>query len=332
MAITPITPSISTPISMIEYAQTHDEGSATRIFVENMVKTSDVMAAIPFLPAINGKRSYIDIGSVPTVGFRNFNTVGNEAVGSFNLREEDTFPIDEYIKVDRALLARLGPEHKYKQQELKTIALGQYFSQIFIKGDASIVGAKQPNGLQARCGNYVSGNLTAGNLIPNGTGAGGAALSLANLDQLFWSVNKPTHFIVPRALMPFLEIAARNSSLVNQTFTFATDPGNIGRRIMAYKGVPILYGYDPDDTPDLLTFNEVGFGGGGAVTSSIYCVSLRDAGLYAIEQTPITVNDEGAIPGVPFESTHIRWDWGIAREHPRAVSRLSSITLATVVA
>lgn len=326
-----INASITTPISLIEYAQTMPEGDKTRIFVENMVKTSDVMAAVQFLPAQNGKRSYLDIGSLPTVGFRNFNAAGNELTGSFNLREEDTFPIDEFVKVDRALVARLGEDHKAKQIELKTIALGQYFSQIFVKGDSSSA-TKQPNGLQLRCNNYVAGNLTAGNLIPNATGSGGAALSLANLDQLYWSVNKPTHYIFPRALMPFVEIAARNSSLVNQVFSYAPDPNNMGRRIMSYKGLPILFGYDPDDTPDLLPFTEVAYGGGGAVTSSIYCVSFRDGGLYAIEQTPLSVEDEGAIPGTPFMSTHIKWDWGIAREHPRSVARLSSITLATIVA
>lgn len=326
-----INASITTPISLLEYAQTMPEGSLTRAFVENMVQTSDVMAALKFVPAQNGKKAFMDIGSLPTVGFRNFNTAGNEGTGSFNLREEDTFPIDEFVKVDRALVDRLGPEHEAKQIELKNIALGQYFSQIFIKGDSSSA-TKQPNGLQLRCNNYVSTNLTAGNLIPNATGSGGGALSLANLDQLFWAVNKPTHYIFPRALMPYVEVAARNSSLVNQVFAYAPDPNNLGRRIMSYKGLPILFGYDPDDTPDLLPFTEVAYGGGGAVTSSIYCVSLREGGVYAIEQTPLNVGSPVEIPGTPFRSTHIKWDWGIAREHPKAIARLSSITLATIVA
>src|SRR5262249_46223274 len=131
-------------------------------------------------------------------------------------------------------------------------------------------------------------------------------------------------------LMPFVDVAARNSTLTGNQFTSSTD--NIGRNIRRYKDLPILYGYDPDDSPDLLPFTEVGAGGGGAVTSSIYCVSLRDGGVYAIEQTPLTVIPEGLIPGAPFDSTHIKWDWGIAREHPRACARLTSITAATIVA
>lgn len=320
-----ITPTISAPITMAEYAQTMPQDSATRVFVENMVKTSDLMAATPILPANQGKRAFTDIGSVPTVGFRNFNAPGNEATGSFNLREEDTFPIDEYIKVDRALVARLGQDHRHKQRELKTIALAQYFSQIMIKGDNSATGPKQPNGLQVRCQNLSY------NLVHNSVASGGAALSLGSLDQLYWLVNKPTHWIFPRGLMPLLDVAARNTNLTGQSLVYDGGADEFGRRIMRYKGLPILYGYEPDDTPDLLPFTEVGAGGGAAQTASIYCVSLRDGGLYAIEQTPLDVIDEGPIAGTPFLSDHIQWDWGIAREHPRAVARLTSVTAATIV-
>ncbi len=321
----PITPTISAPITMAEYAQTLPQDSATRVFVENMVKVSDLMAATPILPANQGKRAFTDIGSVPTVGFRNFNAQGNESTGSFNLREEDTFPIDEYVKVDRALVGRLGEDHRHKQRELKTIALGQYFSQILIKGDNSSPGAKQPNGLQVRCQSVGT------NLLHNSVAAGGAALSLASLDQLYWLVNKPTHWIFPRGLMPFIDIAARDATLTGQSIVYDNGTDELGRRIVRYKGLPILFGYEPDDTPDLLPFTEVGVGGGQALTASVYCVSLRDGGLYVIEQTPLSVQDEGAIPGTPFLSDHIQWDWGIAREHPRSVARLTSVTASTIV-
>jgi hypothetical protein len=81
-------------------------------------------------------------------------------------------------------------------------------------------------------------------------------------------VNSPTHWIFPRGLMPFVDIAARNSGLTGNSFSSDTD--EFGKRISKYKGLPILFGYEPDDSPDLLPFTEVGAGGGGAVTSSIY--------------------------------------------------------------
>jgi hypothetical protein len=316
-----VTVQVASPITLAEYAQTFDQGAPTRVFVENMIAESDVMRAVPFLPATNGKRAFMDISGLPSVGFRNLNAAGNSATGSFSLREEDTFFIDEYVQADRAICDRLGMEHRARQEKLKTIALSQMFTSTFIKGD-NTSNVAQPTGLQSRC------STTNSNFLANSAASGGGALSLANLDILYWMVNKPTHWIFPRGLMPYVEAAARNNSLVNQTIAFAED--DFGRRIMKYKGLPILFGYEPDDTPDMLPFTEVGSGGGAAQTSSIYCVSLRDGGIYAIEQTPLSVLDEGMMVGAPFYSTHIKWDWGIAKEHPKAAARLSSITAATI--
>lgn len=326
MAITPIPSSISAPLTLAEYAKTLSENSRERAFVENMAKTSDLLAAFPMMPAQMGKKEFMDIGRLPTVGFRNFNSQGNKDTGTFNLREEDTFPMDEFVEVDRALVDRLGPEHRIRQLELKTIAMAQYASQILIKGDNSASGAKQPNGMQVRC------NQASVNLFYNSVASGGAALSLANLDLLYWSVNKPTHWLFPRSLMPYVDVAARSSTLTGQSIVYDNNTDEFGRRIMRYKGLPILFGYEPDDTPDLLPMTEVGQGGGGAVTGSIYCMSLGDGKFYGIEQTPLSVGEFARQVGTPFDVAEIKWDWGLAREHPRAFSRLTSITAATIVA
>jgi hypothetical protein len=321
-----LTATISTPTNFVEYAKSIAEGDPTRTFVENMIETSDVMRAIPILPADRGKRAYMDIASLPVEAFRGFNEAPTQSLGSFNLREEDTFFIDDYIFADRAMLDRLGPEGKYKQERLKSIALGQFFSQNIIKSDNSS-NARTPNGMQVRC---LDTTAITGNLINNSAASGGGALSLANLDQLYWRVNKPTHWIMPRGMMPQWDTAARNNTLVNQTVAYTQD--DFGRKIIAFKGLPILFGYEPDDSPDLLPFSEVASGGGGAVTASIYCVSFRPGGFYAIEQTPLTVAPEGPVPGMPFDSTHIKWDYGFAREHPKAIARLTSVTNAAIVA
>ncbi len=326
MAITPIPSQISAPIPMSEYAKTLPETSRERVFVENMAKTSDLLAAFPFMPADKGKKEFMDVGRLPTVGFRNFNAQGNKDTGTFNLREEDTFPIDEFVEVDRAIVDRLGPEHRIKQQELKTIALAQYASQVIVKGDNQATGAKQPAGMQVRC------NQAGINLFHNSVASGGAPLSLAQLDILYWSVNKPTHWLFPRSLMPYLDASARNSTLTGQTIVYDNSKDEYGRRIMRYKGLPILFGYEPDDTPDLLPMTEVGQGGGAAVTGSIYCLSLGDGKFYGIEQTPLSVGEFQRQVGTPFDVSEIKWDWGIVREHPRSFSRLTSITAAAITA
>ena len=315
-----ISVTITAPITLAQYAKTLPENDPARTFVTNMVMESDLMAAMPIMPANMGKRAFLDYASLPTVGFRGMNQSASNISGDFNLREEDTFFIDEYIFVDRAMLDRYGTEHQYRQERAASVALGQMFSQQVIKGDGSTT-IGTPNGLQVRCTSLATNGV--GNWLHNSAASGGAALSLANLDILYWLVNKPSHFICPRALMPFFDAAARNSTLVNQTVSF--DKDDFGRRIIRYKGLPILFGYEPDDTPDMLPLSEVASGGGSAVTGSIYCVSLRDGGFYAIEQTPLSVVDEGFVVGQPFKSIHVKWDWGTAREHPKAIARLDSI-------
>lgn len=321
MAVT-ITQQITNAVPMAEYAKTMPMGES-RTFVMNMVMTSDLFAAIPVKPAVNGKASFMDIAQLPTVGFRGINQAGNTNTGRFNLREEDTFFIDEYVFADRALNDRLGGEHRIKQERLKSIALGQMASQIIVKGDRTST-PTQPSGLQARC------NQASVNYFSNSAASGGGVLSLQNLDILSWAVNQQTHWLFPRSLMPYMDAAARNNSIVNQAVDYTKD--DFGRRVMKYKGYPILFGYEPDDTPDLLPFTEVGVGGGTAQCASIYALSLKEDHLYLIEQTPLSVEDEGKVVGQPFLSTHIKWDWGVAREHPRSVARLDSVKLGAIVA
>jgi hypothetical protein len=81
---------VSNPISLTQYAQSLPEGSPARIFVENMVAESDLLRAMPWLPATNGKRAFMDISRLPSTAFRGFNAPGTEGTGGFNLREEDT--------------------------------------------------------------------------------------------------------------------------------------------------------------------------------------------------------------------------------------------------
>jgi hypothetical protein len=143
-------------------------------------------------------------------------------------------------------------------------------------------------------------------------------------------VNKPTHWIVPARLMPFFDTAARNNTLVNQTVGYAED--DFGRRIIKFKGLPILFGYEPDDSPDLLPFTEVAAGGGGAVTGSIYCVSFRRRRLLR-HRADAAVGDAGRPDRRPAVRLHAhQMGLGHRARTPAALARLTSITNAAIVA
>lgn len=311
-------------VPLTEYAKGLPDGSLERTMVETFTKTSDLLAAMPIRPAVNGKYKYQRIATLPSVQFRGLNEEGNESSGKFTLDEEGIFYMDEYIKVDRALVDNYGPMHRAKQTELKAIAMSQEISRALVHGDNSD-DPREFDGFKRRC------TVLNKTLFHNSAASGGGALSLAKLDIVNRAVNGITHWLFPYNLMAYMDAAARNPSIINNAVTQAYDT-EMGRVVTKYQGKPILYGYAPDDSPLLLDFDEVASGGGGAVTSSIYGLALRGDRTFMIEGTPMTVRDEGQLIGSPWLSTHCKWDVGLVSEHPRALARLTSITEAAIVA
>jgi len=311
-------------VTLTEYQKGLEEGSLERTMVETFTKTSDLLAAFPIRPAVNGKYKYQRIANLPSVAFRALNELGNESTGKMTLDEEGIFYMDEYIKVDRALVDTLGPMHRAKQTEMKSIAMSQEISRTLVNGDNSD-DPREFDGLKKRC------TVLNTNLFHNSGSSGGAALSLSNLDIINRAVNGITHWLFPYNLMAYMDAAARNPSLLNHSVQTGYDV-EMGKVVTKYQGKPILYGYEPDDSPLLLDFDEVASGGGSAVTSSIYGLALRGDRCFMIEGTPLTVRDEGQLQGEPFLSTHAKWDLGMVCEHPRSVARLTSVTKAAIVA
>jgi hypothetical protein len=164
----------------------------------------------------------------------------------------------------------------------------------------------------------------------NSVAAGGGPLSLFNLDTALAACREPTHILAPRAMYARFIQAARNTAVSG--FVVHADKDQMGLSVMYYNGKQILWGYEPDDTTPLTDYNEVGVGGGGAVTASLYVLSLKDEGISMIEGTPMAVRDLGLLQARPFYSTHIKWDCGLTVEHPRAGVRLTSISNAAFTA
>lgn len=312
------------PITLLEYAGTLEPGYE-RVMIETFARESDLLAAIPFRPVQNGKDVFFRTAALPVVKQRAFNEDGNSSYGKTNRYEEGVYLMDEYVEVDRAMIDIYGEGQVDDQMNLKSIAMAQNASRVIVKGD-NIADPREANGLQNRCSTLGT------TLFHNNTGAGGGPLSLQKLDQAIAEVNRPTHILMPRKMRYLWEGAARSSTLTNNMISFTGPQSDLGRVVMSYKGLPILSGYEPDDSPELLDFNEVGTGGGGAVTASIYIVSLSEDRFHVIEQTPLTVNDEGIVKGKPFYSFHVKWDWGLTFRHPRSAARLTSITNAAIVA
>lgn len=318
------TAGFSKAVSVIEYGKGMPEDSLERVFIETMAQTSDLLGAMMIIPAKQGKFSYEQIGALPSVAFRALNESGNSSTGAYTLAEEGVFYMDEYIQVDRALVDIYGEQRRAKQEKLKVIAMSQQISRTLVNGDNS-TSPREFNGIKKRC------NVAGKTLFDNSVASGGAALSLLNLDIINRAVNNITHWLFPYDLLAYMDAAARNPTLTNRAVVYDTDP-DYGRKIMKLYDKQVLFGYEPDDTPALLSFNEVGTGGGGAVTSSVYGLSMKDDRLMMIEGTPLNVQDEGIIQGSPMYSTHVKWDMGLVGAHPRCAARLTSVAKAAIVA
>jgi len=309
------------PITLLEYASNMEPGRE-RVFIETFAKESDLLRAIPFRPVLQGKDVFFRTDALPSVRMRAFNEDGNSSTGKTSKLEEGVYIMDEYIEVDRAMIDLYGEGHIDTQIGMKTTAMSQNASRVIVKGDNS-ADPREPDGLQRRL------TTTGKSLFHNSTASGGGPLSLTKLDQAIAEVNRPTHILVPRKMMYLWDAAARSSTLTNNMVQQGTD-SDLGRIVTRYKGLPVLTGYEPDDTPELLDFNEVGAGGGAAATGSIYVLSIGDERFHAIESTSLAINYEGQAQGKPFKIWHIKWDWGLTFRHPRSAARLTSITNAAI--
>ncbi|WP_276200318.1 major capsid protein [Chelatococcus sp. XZ-Ab1] len=310
-------------LTLVQYSQRLDEGSAERAVVETFVGESDVMAAMVIRPANKGKYRYPQEEELPDVKFRGYNEPGNVSQGRTSMQEEGVFLMDEYVKVDRALVDELGPQHRAEQESMKVKAMSRHFTQVFLNGD-NISDPREPKGIKLRSA------MSEQTVIHNATGSGGGALSLAKLDEAINEVRNPTHIICDRAFKPLLNAAARSPTLTNNMLNLdMKDP--FGRKVLAFGELPFLFGYPKSRGDSILPFNEVAFGGGAAQTTSMFVVSMGEDGVFMIEGVPVSVRDEGQLPGVPLLSTHIKWDWGmVSKEY--SICRLDSITQAPIVA
>lgn len=308
-------------LTLLEYTQ-RVQDPMERAILQTFIRESDVMAALPIIPASKGKYAYPQQEELPTVAHRAFNEDGNVSSGKMSMQEEGVFLMDEYVKTDRALVDIYGEKHRMEQIDLKVTAMARKFTQDFISGDNS-ANQRTPDGLQVRSA------ATEQTVVHNSTVDGGGALSLAKLDEAVNEVRNPTHIIANRSWVPLLKAAARSPTLTNNMFNLdKRDP--LGRSVIAFGELPILFGYPKSRDDDILPATETSSGGSTATATSLYVVSLGEGGCFTIEGTPLKHTDEGQLKGVPVLCNHIKWDFGfVSKEY--SICRLRGCLPTTAI-
>jgi hypothetical protein len=308
-------------ITIAEYAKSFAKEDMRRPIIEMFAASADVFEVLPFEGLKGSVFQYYRQAVLPVPGFRGINEGSTSGHGTITPLQEGTSIIDHDIDVDRAIIDRHGPERRNYEEQMGLTAFGQLWVTTFVSGDQS-TNARVFNGLQQRSAKYSRTDH-------NSAASGGAALSLLKLDQSINKVNKPTHIFAPYDSRPLWIQAARNTSLSG--FVMQSWDG-VGELKMSYAGLKFLWGYPKDDHPAPLLFNEVGNGGGSAVTGSLYIMSMGEGKLRGIQVRPMDVRDIGLLQDGKTYRTHLAWDVGLVDEHKYCLQRLDSWTNAAIVA
>lgn len=307
------------PLTLVEAAKLNEGDTVLSAIIELYARSSDLLTAIPFTDIQGNALKYNREETLPGVGFRGINQGYTESTGIINPVVETLAIAGGDLDVDKFLIDTMGPNQRSVQEAMKIKALGLAWTKAFIKGDNE-TDPTTISGIQAR--------IAGTQLISAGSTSGGAALSLAKLDELVDLVDNPTHLLMSKAMRRRLTQAARAPS-VSGYITYTTDA--FGRKVTAYNDIPILIADKDETNTDIMGFTEAA-SSGAATATSIYCLSLSSDGVTGIQNGTISARDLGELEAKPAFRTRVEWYAGAAIFKGRAAARLRHIGDLAVVA
>lgn len=287
--------------------------------IETYANADPIMQIMPF-ETINGNTwTFSREQSLPGVAFRGVNETYDESTGKIELVSETLSIAGGYLDVDKFILKTQGMEQRTIQENMKVKSLALDIAKTFIKGSV-MTDEKSFDGIQARIG------ADANQLIAAGTTASGTALSLNKLNKLIDAVTRPTCLVMNRTLRSLLSEAAHTTS-VGGYITW--NKNEFGQRILYYGDLPIITTGKDNTNAEILAFDEACYSG-SSVGTSIYCLSLGEDGVKAIQYADMEVKDLGELQTKPSFRTEIEWYVGMVIQRTDAAARLYSIKEATV--
>jgi hypothetical protein len=306
-------------LTLVEAAKLHSGDVVRSAVIELYARSSDLLMVLPFTDIQGNALRYNQEQTLPGIGFRGVNEAYAEGTGILNPIVEPLVIAGGDLDVDKFILRTMGMDQRSVQEAMKIKSLAHKWTLTFIKGDTA-TNPKEFDGLQVR--------LTGNQVIDAGSTAGGDALSLAKLDALIDQVTNPTHLLMNKTMRRLLSAAARTAS-VGGYITWVVDA--FGRQIAQYNNLPILI-LDEDNTgSQILPFTEPAPADIAPVTTSVYCVSLREEGVQGLQNGTIDAADLGELQTKPCLRTRVEWYSGIAVFHPKGAARLRGIKNAAVV-
>lgn len=299
-------------VTLFEASKNYKGDVLRAAVIEMFAQQSPIVAAFPWENIPGGVLKYEREGALPGIAFRGVNESYTESTGVVNPVSDATYIIGGDVDVDNYILATRGEGQRSVQVRMKLKSLADTFAQKVIKGDNTSE-VREFDGLQSR--------LTGNQLITNSGSSGGAALSMKKLDEAIDAVDSPTALITNKAMRRNIKAYLRTSSMIAEV------EDAFGRKLTTYADLPILV--TENGSTEALPFTEANSGGGSAVGTSIYVVSLGQNRLQGIQNGDMQVRSLGEVDDKPAQRVRIEWYAGIALLHGRAAARLYSITDAT---
>lgn len=321
------------PLTLIEYAKTFTDPKV-RSVIELFPEAVDFWGIIPYKTAPGGRYGYQREGALPTnMAFRGINETPSEGRGVLNDFTEQCFPLAGNLDVDRVLINRFGDERRAREENMQIKAKAKKWADTFIGGDNASnprewTGAKQRLRAVGSGSTSVDGSNYDSRIVANSTASGGGPLSLSMLDIAIGNTTNPNAILLPKAIRDRLPAAVRDAGVGG---LYTNDKEDMGHRVERYKGIPLYVGYELSPLGTFLPFNEVAFGGGAAVTASIYIFNFSEDGVCGLETSPMEVTDIGLTEGGVLYRTNVEHDQGMAYEGAYAATRMTSITNAAIV-
>jgi len=306
-------------MTLVEAAKLGNGTEKQNAIIELYAGSSAILANLPF-KSINGNAlKYNREANYPGVGFRGVNEAYTASVGVLNPITESLVITGGDLDVDKFIVDTEAAGIRGVHEAMKTRALSLAWTNKFINGDTAN-DVREFDGLKTR--------TTGAQIIDAGSTAGGAALSLAKLDQAIDQCLNPTHIICNKAMARRLAQAARLYT-VGGYIQFDLDA--FGKRAMFYNGLPIVTVDLDNNGSAILPFTEAATSG-GSTACSMYIVSMGPEGLIGLQNGGINVRDLGELNDQPILRTRVEWYTGLAVYNGRAVVRINHIGDLAVVA
>ncbi len=304
-------------LTLVEAAK-RSQNPIQSAIIEMYARNSDILMNLPFQTIQGNALRYNREETLPGIGFRGVNEGYTESTGILNPVTEPLVIAGGDLDVDMFILSTMGMDQRSVQEAMKVKSLALAWTAQFVKGDS----ASDPRGFDG-----LEVRVTGDQLVWNDTN-NGAALSLANLDEMIDQVENPTHLIMNKTMRRRLSAAARLTT-VGGFISYELDA--FGRRVHYYNDLPIIIADYDNDGDQILPFTETADGAGTTQNTSIYCVSLGTGMLTGIQNSNIDVRDLGELEEKPAMRTRVEWYAGIAAFHGKAAARIGGITDEAVV-